>query len=86
VSRVVIYFIDDVRSQGVEQIQNVQDLTLAGLVGFGPQQFQRLDASFDDKLHHAPIVHTTEPIYQSHSVTLACVDRDSHQSRLGLTY
>ena len=25
-------------------------------------------------------------IYQSHSVTLACVDRDSRQSRLGLTY
>ena len=24
--------------------------------------------------------------YQSHSVTLACVDRDSRQSRLGLTY
>ena len=23
--------------------------------------------------------------YQSHSVTLACVDRDSRQSRLGLT-
>ena len=25
-------------------------------------------------------------VYQSHSVTLACVDRDSRQSRLGLTY
>jgi len=24
-------------------------------------------------------------IYQSHSVTLTCVDRDSYQSRLGLT-
>jgi len=26
------------------------------------------------------------PSYQSHPVTLACVDRDSYQSRLGLTY
>ena len=25
-------------------------------------------------------------LYQSHSVTLVCVDRDSRQSRLGLTY
>jgi len=24
-------------------------------------------------------------VYQSHSVTLTCVDRDSYQSRLGLT-
>ena len=24
--------------------------------------------------------------YQSHSVTLACVDRDLHQSQFGLTY
>ena len=26
-----------------------------------------------------------ETFYQSHSVTLTCVDRDSYQSRLGLT-
>ena len=32
------------------------------------------------------IDYLSEGGYQSHPVILACVDRDSHQSRLGLTY
>jgi len=31
------------------------------------------------------IDYLSEGRYQSHSVTLTCVDRDSYQSRLGLT-
>ena len=31
------------------------------------------------------IDYLSEGGYQSHSVTLTCVDRDSYQSRLGLT-
>jgi len=36
----VFCIIHDVRTQGAEQIQNVQDLTLTGLFGFVPQLFK----------------------------------------------
>jgi len=51
-------------------IQKVQDLALSGLAGIVIQPFQSLDAPFNDKLKHAPIVHATEPILKSGKVLL----------------
>jgi len=59
---VVICFINDVRSQRVEQFKNVQDLALAFAtrVDCVIQPFQSLQAPIHDKLRHARIVHATE--------------------------
>ena len=70
----VFCFIHDVRTQGAEQIQNVQELALTGLFSIVPQLFQRLDASFDDKLHHAPIVDDTEPLFKCGKLRLDTED------------
>jgi len=64
---VVICFINDVTSQWAEQFKNVQDLALAltGRVGCVIQPFESLQAPIDDKLHHARVVHATEPVLRT---------------------
>ena len=67
-NRLVICFINDIRSQWAEQLKNVQDFTLAGLVDFSViQPFQRLDAPLDDQ---ALIAHATESILKTVKVLL----------------